>query len=215
MAGPDFETPRVAGVILAAGRSARFGADLPKQLHRIGGQTLVHYSACVALGSQLRRIVVVTGHRGADVGAVVAGLAVEVVHNPNFADGQSTSVKAGLAAVASDADAVLFIPCDLPNLDVPAIDRLIEAYAESRGPIVVPVAEGKRRAPVLIDRSLFGEIDGVTGDRGARQIFPAHEDEIVEVVFDSALPFEDLDRPSASPRGGSDRQANPVGDGSG
>ena len=160
----------------------------------MNGETLVCRVARVALASKLRQIVVVAGHYATEVGAAVAGLAVEVVVNPDYADGQSTSVKRGLSRVAADADAALFIPCDLPNLDAETINRLLESYAESAGRIVVPLFEGCRQAPVLIDRSLFGEIRGITGDQGARQLFPRHQDDLVEVEFESKLPFADLDR---------------------
>lgn len=194
MAGPDVATPRVTGIILAAGRSSRFGGDLPKQLHRIDGQALVYRTARVALASSLSRILVVTGHRDVEVRAVLADLAVEVVHNPNFADGQSTSVKTGLSRVEPGAEAAMFIPCDLPNLDARVVDRLIAAHAETGGPIVVPTFDGRHRAPALIDRSLFGEVLEITGDQGARQLFPRHQEDLVEVEFDSKLPFEDLNR---------------------
>jgi molybdenum cofactor cytidylyltransferase len=117
-----------------------------------------------------------------------------VVENPDFADGQSTSVRAGLSRVEPEAEAVLFIPCDLPHLDSDALDRLIAAFAETRRPIVVPFAGGRRRAPVLIARRLFAEIETITGDEGARQLFPQHQADIHEVEFESARPFEDLDR---------------------
>jgi molybdenum cofactor cytidylyltransferase len=194
----------VAGIVLAAGRSSRFGGDVPKQLYPIRGEAMVRRTARVALASRLDRVVVVAGHRAIEVGAAVADLALEVVVNPDFARGQSTSVRAGLAKVCSEAevDAAVFIPCDLPDLDAAVIDRLLAAHADSTGLIVVPTVEGRRRAPVLIDRALFGEIRGITGDRGARQLFAAHEPDLVEVAFESARLFEDLDRlvdGSASP----------------
>ncbi len=190
----DFDHPRVTGIILAAGRSSRFGGDLVKQLHRVDGQPLVYRTARTALDSRLRQILVVAGHRGTEVGAALAGLAVEVVENPEFAGGQSTSVQAGLTRVEPEAEAVMFIPCDLPHLDTATIDRLITAFADKRRPLVVPVTGGRRRAPVLIARSLFAEIETITGDEGARQLFPQHAAEILEVKFESARPFEDLDR---------------------
>ncbi|MCP4201558.1 MAG: nucleotidyltransferase family protein [bacterium] len=201
MAAADTDaTPRVTGILLAAGRSSRFGGPVPKQLHQIGGQSLVHRTARAALASKLHQILVVSGHSAAEVGAVLAGLAVEVVHNPAFADGQSTSVKAGLCRVEPEAKAAMFIPCDLPHLDAGVIDRLPEAYGASAAAIVVPTCGGKRRAPVLIDRSLFAEIQGIRGDRGARQLFPDYEDDLLEVEFESSAPFEDLDQIENSER---------------
>lgn len=187
-------SPRVTGVVLAAGRSTRFGSEHPKQLHKIDGQTLVYRTARSALASKLCQTIVVIGHRGDAVGAAVAGLAVEVIDNPDFADGQSASVKAGLSRLDPDSTAAMFLPCDLPNLDAQTIDRMIEAYAECLAPIVVPVVDGKRRAPVIIDRSLFPAVLTIAGDQGARQLFRGYENDIVEVAFSSVRPFEDLDR---------------------
>lgn len=186
----------VAGVVLAAGRSTRFDARLPKQLHKVNGETLVCRVARAATASKLCQIVVVAGHYATEVGAAVAGLAVEVVENPGYASGQAGSVKTGLSRVEPSAVAAMFIPCDLLNLEADTIDRLIGAYAESGGPIVVPVVAGQRRAPVVLDRRLFDEIADITGDQGARQLFSRHEDDIVEVGFDSPRPFEDLDQRS-------------------
>jgi len=194
MAESDQAAVQVSGVILAAGRSTRFGPGAPKQLHRVGGQTLVYRTAQLALASQLRQILVVTGFRGTEVAAALAGLAVEVVDNPGYRVGQAGSVKAGLARVEPEAEAVLFIPCDLPNLEPEIIDVLIAVFAESGGPIIVPTFAGRRMAPVLFDRSLFGEIAEITGDVGARQLFSKHEEDIVEVAFASSEPFQDLDR---------------------
>lgn len=184
----------VSGVILAAGRSTRFEGPVPKQLHRIDGEALVRRVARAALASQLRQILVVVGHRGEDVAAILSGLALELVDNRDFAAGQSTSVRAGLSRVASEANAAMFLPCDLPYLDAPTIDRLITAYRETSSPIVVPAHLDERFAPVLFDRSLFTELAAIRGDRGGRQLFPAHESEIFEVKLGSSRSVEDVDR---------------------
>ncbi len=184
----------VTGVILAAGRSTRFGGAAPKQLHAIDGEPLVRRTARTALASRLRQILVVTGHRAAEIEAVLAGLAVEIAENRDFASGQSTSVRRGLDAVAPDADAALFIPCDLPDLDAATLDRILDTYAATGGPIVVPAYRGHRFAPVLFDRALFGDLAAITGDRGGRQLFATHPDAIVELELASSTPVRDLDR---------------------
>lgn len=195
MGAPEFQSrPRVSGVILAAGLSTRFVNDVPKQLYRVGGQTLVYRTARVLLASRLRQIVVVTGHRGPEVAAALAGLAVEVVENRDFRQGQGTSVKAGLARVEPQADAVLFVPCDLPALDTETIDRLVRAHAEANDAIVVPTVKGERRAPVLWPKRHFESLGLIRADQGARQLFADHEPEIVELAFDSPATFDDLDR---------------------
>lgn len=199
MAGAErARTPRVAGVLLAAGLSRRFAGDTPKQLHPIDGTPLVRRTAQVALASKLEQLIVVTGHRSEAVRSALSGLEIEIVHNPVFAEGQAGSVRAGLQAVVPEALAAMFIPCDLPHLDVESIDRLIEVYAASYPPIVVPVVEGRRRSPVLLDSGLFVAVETITGDEGARQLFPGYEEQIAEVVFKSGKAFEDLDRAEGS-----------------
>jgi len=185
---------QVTGVVLAAGQSKRFGQDHPKQLYEVEGEALVRRIARVALASNLSHVIVVTGHCADQVAAALVGLEVEVVENLDFAKGQSTSVKTGLSHVAPHAEAALFVPCDLLNLEFETLNRLLDAYRATGGPIVVPTVDGNRFAPVLFDRTLFDEIKGTTGDRGARQLFPRHEAEIVEVEFGSTNPFQDLDR---------------------
>ena len=137
----------------------------------------------------------VTGHAAEGVRRSLGGLAVETVHNPGWADGQSGSVRAGLRAVASGAVAVVFIPCDQPFLDARLIDRLIARHAEGDAVIVVPACRGRRGAPVLIDWSLFPELETITGDAGARQLFDRHP--VVELEIYNPAPLEDFDSEEA------------------
>lgn len=185
----------VSGVILAAGPSSRFGTDLPKQLWPIEGETLVRRVARRALSSRLAEVVVVVGHRAGQVSAALDGLQVEVVENPGFSAGQACSVRAGLRAVGSDASGTLFMPVDQPHLDVDLIDDLIGLFETTGGPIVVPTFEGTRGAPVLFARSLFPELDRLEGDAGGRQLFPLHDDGIVELPLADSTPLQDVDTP--------------------
>ncbi len=184
-------TPAYLGVVLAAGGSRRFGGATPKQVVEIDGEPAVRRAARRALESRLDRVVVVTGHAADAVRRALGGLAVETAHNPDWAAGQSGSVKAGLGAAAADAVAVVFIPCDQPFLTAEVIDRLIARHAEGDAAIVVPACGGRRGAPVLIGRALFGELEAIVGDAGARQLFGRHP--VVEVEIDDEAPLEDFD----------------------
>ena len=186
MTPPDYR-----GVVLAAGGSRRFGGPTAKQLVEIGGEPAVRRAARRALESRLQRVVVVTGHGAEGVRRAVAGLAVETVHNPDWAAGQSGSVRAGLAAVGEGAAAVVFIPCDQPLLTADVIDRLVARHREEGGGIVVPSWQGHRGAPVLIGAVLFGELEGITGDAGARQLFGRHP--VTEVPIADEAPLLDFD----------------------
>jgi molybdenum cofactor cytidylyltransferase len=183
----------VSGVVLAAGGSERFGGPLPKQLAPFAGEPLVRRAVRVALAADLGEVLVVTGHRAVEVEAALAGLPVTVVSNPEWAQGQSTSVKAALERLAPTAAAAIFLACDQPFLDAALIDQLVEAWRESGGPIVAPTHRGRRGAPTLFDRSLFGELGRITGDTGGRQVIARHLQAVVGVELPDARPLADVD----------------------
>ena len=184
---------RVSGVILAAGPSSRFGDDPPKQLVLVDGEPLVRRVVRQAVDSHLAEVIVVTGLAAARVETTLQDLGVRVVCNPRFREGQSTSVKVGLAAVDKSAAAVIFVPVDQPRLSAAVINALVDRYEQTEAPIVVPAFQGRRGAPAVIDRVLFGELAALEGDSGGRQIFPRHEQRIVELALDSDDPLRDVD----------------------
>lgn len=187
----------VSGIVLAAGLSRRFGAEPGelKQLAPFLGRPLVRRIAEEALASRLDRVVVVTGHGAAEVEGALEDLDVDVVFNPRFGEGKSTSVKAGLDAVAARSDAVLFLPCDQPFLTAAVIDRILWAYERTGGPILAPVFDGRRGAPVLFDRRFFSELLELQGDDGGRRVLGRHRQKVLTVKLDDELPLLDADTP--------------------
>lgn len=187
---------RVSGVLLAAGLSSRFGDDPPKQLVRTGGVPQVRRIATEALASSLDELIVVVGHRADEVQSLVDDLDLRKIENGNYTDGQSTSVRAGLAAVSESMDAVLFLTCDQPYLDRQTIDQILDAYRQAPTKILVPTHKGQRGSPVLFSRALFAELAGLEGDRGGRQLFAEHPGEIQSVELLSGQPLADFDTPA-------------------
>ena len=124
---PKADGRRVAAIILAAGRSTRMGGP-NKLLAEIGGRPLVRIAAEEALASRARPVIVVTGHQREQVEAALEGLKVNCVHNPNFAEGLSTSLKAGLATLPADVDGAIVCLGDMPQVNASLIDRLIAAF---------------------------------------------------------------------------------------
>ncbi len=181
-------------VVLAAGASTRLGETV-KQLAKFQGDTLVRRTVRTAVEAGLAPVLVVVGCAEQAVSAAVSDLECEVVSNPRWGEGQSTSVKAGLAALPDDADGVVFVPCDQPLLDVRTLRTLVGAFRETGAPAVVPGFEGRRGAPVVIARDLFSQVAGITGDEGARQILARHGDRIVVVELDREGPLVDVDWP--------------------
>ena len=148
----------LAALVLAAGRSTRMGGP-NKLTAEIGGRPLVRIAAEQALASQARPVIVVTGHQRERVEAALAGLDVTFVHNPDYADGMSTSVKAGIAAVPADADGAIVCLGDMPQVDAKLIDRLLAAFDPEKGAlVVVPTMDGKRGNPVVWSRRFFPEL---------------------------------------------------------
>jgi molybdenum cofactor cytidylyltransferase len=169
------------------------GAGQVKQLLPFNGEPLVRRVAKQALASHLRELIVVVGFAEDRVQGAVAGLDVRIVENPAYHEGQSTSVKAGLEAVDPASDAAMFLPVDQPFLTSAVIDQLIRAYQDTGGPIVLPVYQGQRGAPVVFDRSLFPKLAQITGDEGGRQIVRRYFDKVVTVSLDSQQPLLDID----------------------
>src|SRR2546423_10960994 len=133
---------RIGAVVLAAGRSTRMGGP-NKLLAEVGGRPLVRIAAEEALGSRARPVVVVTGHQRAEIEATLAGLPVTFVHNPDYAEGLSTSLKAGIAALPAEADGAIVLLGDMPQVDAALIDRLIAAFDPEKGAfVVVPTIAG-------------------------------------------------------------------------
>jgi molybdenum cofactor cytidylyltransferase len=194
--------PKIAALVLAGGRSTRYGTR-NKLLERLDGVPLVVRTVRAALASRAAPVIVVTGHEADAVTAALAGLDVRIVHNPDFADGLSASLKAGLAAVPTEADGALVTLGDMPRIEARHLDRLIAGFSpkEGRG-IVVPVHLGKRGNPVLFARSYFPELLAIEGDTGARHIIAASASEVAEVDLATDAIFLDIDTPEALARAG-------------
>src|SRR5262249_28167518 len=116
----------VAAVVLAAGRSSRMGGP-NKLLAEIGGRPLVRIVAETVLASRAHPVVVVTGHERERVEVALARLPVTFVHNPNYAEGLGTSLKAGVAALPAEVDGAVICLGDMPQVDAALIDQLIDA----------------------------------------------------------------------------------------
>ncbi len=190
-------TRRIAAVVLAAGRSTRMGGP-NKLLAEIGGRPLVRIAVEEALASRARPVVVVTGHQRDKVEAALAGLDVQRVHNPNFADGLSTSVKTGLAAVPDDAAGAIVCLGDMPQVRAPLIDKLIAAFDPERGALVViPTLDGKRGNPVVWSRRFFHDLMAIEGDVGARVLISRYPEAVTEVPVTDTAALTDVDTPDA------------------
>ncbi len=197
--------PRIAAVVLAAGRSTRMGGA-NKLLAEVGGRPMVRHVLDQVLASQAAAVVVVTGHQREDIEGALRGAEDgerwRPVHNPDFAAGLSTSLHRGLAALADDVDGALVCLADMPQVTAAVIDRLIAAFDPPEGrAICLPTWGGERGNPVLLARRYFAEVQAISGDLGARALIGEHADAVAEVAMDDLARgsgvLEDVDTPDA------------------
>jgi molybdenum cofactor cytidylyltransferase len=188
---------RVAAVVLAAGRSTRMGGP-NKLVAEVGGKPLVRIAVEEALASTARPVIVVTGHQRERIEAALAGLPVRFVHNPDFAEGLSTSLKAGLSALPAEADGAIICLGDMPQVRAEIINRLAAGFDPERGAlIIVPTIEGKRGNPVVWSRRFFPELMALEGDVGARHLIGRYGEAVVEVPVTGKGALVDVDTPEA------------------
>ncbi|HEV2335620.1 MAG TPA: molybdopterin-binding/glycosyltransferase family 2 protein [Stellaceae bacterium] len=188
--------PRIAALLLAAGQSRRMGSN--KLLAEIDGRPMVARTAQRLLSSHARPIVAVLGNEADAVDAALGRLPVERVRNPAFAEGLSTSLKRGLAALPPDIDGVVVCLGDMPLVTGRDLDRLIAAFNPLEGrAIIVPTGRGKRGNPVLWARRFFPEMAELAGDVGAKHLIGEHAELVYEVEMDSDGVLVDVDTPDA------------------
>jgi CTP:molybdopterin cytidylyltransferase MocA/xanthine/CO dehydrogenase XdhC/CoxF family maturation factor len=142
---------RISAVVLAAGLSRRMGAQ-NKLLLPLDGKPIVRRVIESVLGAALAEVVVVLGHQAPEVMSAIAGLGVRTVHNPDFASGQVSSVRAGLGALERPTDAVMVCLGDQPLVTSADLLALRRAYTQRpHGSILVPVRGAQRGNPVILD----------------------------------------------------------------
>ncbi len=187
--------PRVIAIVLAAGKSSRMGAN--KMLADYHGKPMLRATVENVLASGVDEVVVVTGHQSEEVGAALQNLNTKVVHNPEFADGLSTSLRVGVQA-AGKADAVIVCLGDMPRVPSQVIDRMIAAFnpTEHRN-IIVPVHQGEWGNPVLWGAEHFDVLTSLVGDKGARSLIAQFKSEAVEIVVEEVGVLMDADTPEA------------------
>jgi molybdenum cofactor cytidylyltransferase len=187
------ETPWIAAIVLAAGGSTRMGQS--KQLLPIKCQPMVRRVVAAVCAADLAQVIVVVGAEADAVAEALDGLPVDIVANEHWADGMSTSLRAGLHALRPEAQATLIALADQPGLSAELLDALVARYLKSGAPIVAPYHRGSRGNPVLFDRALFAELLAVEGDRGGREVVARHAQEVDRVDLTSPAMLVDVDTP--------------------
>lgn len=183
---------RLTVIVLAAGKSTRMGEN--KLLKAVKGRPMIRHVVETCLASKVDSVAVVVGHEEAEIRRALAGLNCRFVSNPDYEMGQSSSVKAGLSVVREDADAILVMPADVALVASEHINRVVEEYARHDGRIVVASHRGRLGHPILLDRSLFGEISEINEVTfGLKAVVEAHRDEVRKVEVGARDVLLDID----------------------
>ena len=147
----------VGAVLLAAGAGSRLGHQ-PKSLLELGGVPLIRRQLIALSGAGVDELVVVLGHHADAIEAAVRDFPVTIVRNPAPDDGQPSSVRVGLAALAGKIDAVIIALADQPLINAQDISELIGAF-KKRGSasMVVPRVAGEPGNPVIFETAVRDE----------------------------------------------------------
>ena len=191
----------IAAIVLAAGRSTRFAGDqvgATKLIAEFNGKPLVRHVAEAALASKARPVIVVTGHADDQVQEALAGLPLKFVYNKDYATGLASSLRVGIAAVPASASGAIILLGDMPLVTSDLIDEVIRSFGEgANADAVAPVTAGRRGNPVLLARSLFAGVAGLTGDEGARRLLQNPGIHVIEIASTGEATGADIDTPEA------------------
>ena len=186
----------ISAIVPAAGLSTRMGQN--KLLMPFGDKSLIEHAVDTLKASDVDEIVVVLGHEADQVRSRLERRRVNFVHNPDYREGLSTSVRTGMSAVAKGADAIMIYLADQPLIQPDEISRLIQAFAEAKRAgksIVVPFFENRRGNPVILDASYRAMVLDIVGDVGCRRIIRRYPEQVFAVQMQTDHVVRDVDTP--------------------
>lgn len=190
---------RIGSILLAAGMSRRFDNG-NKLLAEIDGKTLVRHATESVLASPVDEVIVVVGYDEHMVREALSGLNVAFVTNNDYEAGQSTSVRAGVAAACErDWSAAIFALGDMPNVSPESIERLVRAYTANYGSILAVAYNHKRGNPTLFDAVHFDALARIEDDTGGRELIIKSDNAALVETNDPGVMYDvdyrdDLDR---------------------
>jgi molybdenum cofactor cytidylyltransferase len=169
---------RTAIVVLAAGGSTRFGRQ--KLLVPWRGEPLIRHVVRTALRAGSCEVVVVSGAESDVLGEALSDFPVELVQNHNWTQGQSSSLRLGLEAVADHAQAVMFMLGDMPLVEPALLQALFDEHSSTLAPVTAPSFAGQPGNPVLFDRITFDALRAIHGDQGGRAVYDVFPPRMIE-----------------------------------
>jgi CTP:molybdopterin cytidylyltransferase MocA len=161
---------RIGAVLLAAGEGVRMGG-VAKSLIKLQGVPLINRQLIALSGAGVDEVVVVTGHARDAVEAQIQSFPVTLAHNPDFTSGQQSSVRVGLSALNGNFDAVFIVLADQPLIGAADLTELIAAFKKrTAGHVLVPVVNGQRGNPIVLDATARADILASGTNMGCRHL---------------------------------------------
>jgi molybdenum cofactor cytidylyltransferase len=185
----------LSAVVLAAGLSQRMGGP-NKLLLDVSGAPLVRRVLTTLLAHPFAELIVVTGHEADAVEEALGGLDVRFVRNPRFAEGQMSSVRAGLAALEAKAAGVMVALGDQPWLTSDDVASITAGFLRTPGcRVLVPTFEGQRGNPIVLSRASLDDILQRGGNFGCRQFITKNQDLVTTLPMPNDHVTRDIDTP--------------------
>jgi molybdenum cofactor cytidylyltransferase len=185
---------KISAVVLAGGSSKRMGKT-NKLLAEVNGTPLIHQAVRTSIGSDAAEVIVVTGHEADLVRGALSEFNVRFVHNPDYRQGLSTSLRAGIGAVSENLTGAVVLLGDMPRVAAATVNALIEHFhAEGDKTICRPTFDGLAGNPVLWPRAIFPEILDLKGDMGAKGLIERYSGQVTDVDVDDSGIHLDFDK---------------------
>jgi len=189
--------PYIGVIILAAGASRRMGS--PKQLLKIGQQTLIERTINIASGLDQKEIVVVLGAHAQRIKKVIPNqTGLSIIINKDWQQGMGTTLKTGMQFFLSKEKppgAVLILVCDQPYLNLNLLKTFIATFQDSNAAIIAAKYKEVKGVPALFSEKLFSKLATLHKDEGARKIIHTFQGKMMTVQFPKGA--IDLDTPEA------------------
>jgi len=178
-------------VVLAAGESKRM--NFPKMLLLLNGRTMIETVIEKISESQVDKIMVVTGAYRDEIEEAAGNFQIQLCHNEKYKDGMLSSVKCAFRSIPAEARQVLVFPGDKPLITPEVINLLIDACKREKKGIIIPVYQGKRGHPILIDMKYRDEITRLAPEEGLRSLARHFQDDVLEVETGDPGVINDID----------------------
>lgn len=186
----------ISAILLSAGESRRMGSQ-NKLLMPLGSTTLIEQSVDHLLGSKAQEVIVVLGHEATRVRKVLTGRKLKFVENHDYREGMTTSIQAGLRAVASETKGMMICLSDLPNIEAKEFDTIIDVFEAGRREneklIVVPTYRDKPGNPVIFASHYRARILAHEEPGGCKGVIEQNSDQVVHAIMSTAHVLEDID----------------------